>query len=202
MLESVDILAGGGRADLRRGVELECQVVSDVWEGPLPHLAKNLSTSGIYLQSDFPLHVGHEVVLSFEPPRGGGELLIYGEVMRVEMRRRGYEPFGRGGGMGIAFDYVSASETDRLADALVGLPPPLPPRPQTPAGRMRPCPAQRARELIWVDSLVTTYEDLGDRLNIWEEVVESEAAFEECFDIRAAGSLLTAPRRAPRFLGS
>ena len=83
MLESVEILKGGGRAELRRGVDLECQVVSDVWEGTLLHQAKNLSTTGIYLESDFPLHVGSEVVLSFEPPRGAGELLVYGEVRRV-----------------------------------------------------------------------------------------------------------------------
>ncbi|NOY93586.1 MAG: PilZ domain-containing protein [Deltaproteobacteria bacterium] len=199
MLESVDILAGGGRADLRRGVDLECQVVSDLWEGTLPHRAKNLSATGIYLESDFPLHVGHEVVLSFEPPRGGGELLVYGEVRRVEMRRRDYEPFGRGGGMGVAFDYLSESERERLMASLEGLPPPLPARPQTPAGCMRPRPMQRARELVWVDSLVTCYEDLGDRLNIWEEAVDPGAALEEVMEFESVGCLLTAPRPTPRF---
>lgn len=199
MLETVEILEGGGRAELRRAVNLECQVVSDMWEGTLPHRAKNLSPSGIYLESDFPLHVGHEVVLSFEPPRGGAELLIYGEVRRVEMRRRGYEPLGRGGGMGVAFDYMSEDERARLAAALIGLPPPLPPRPQTPAGRMRPRPRIRHQELIWVDSVVTTYEDLGDRVNIWEEVVEADSPLAAELEFVLAGPLLTAPRPAVRF---
>ena len=199
MLESVDILAGGGRADLRRSVDLECQVVSDLWDGALPHRATNLSAAGIYLVSDFPLHVGHEVVLSFEPPRGGDELLVYGEVRRVEMRRRGFEPLGRGGGMGVAFDYLSDSERERLTQCLKGLPPPLPPRPLTPARCMRPRPLKRARELIWVDSLITTYEDFGDRVNVWEEIADPDAALEEVLSFESMGSLLTAGRLPIRF---
>lgn len=180
------------RRALRRAVSLDCQVISDDWEGPVPHLATNLSPDGIWLTTMYPLHVGSEVVLSFSPPGSEDELLVYGGVRRVEIKRRQSDP--PSAGMGIAFDYLSRTDTELLRDRLVGLPPPLPSRKKarTPRGQMRA--ADPSAELLWVDSLLTFEEDLGDRVNTFE--LSERVGLSDDLDFACLGEVLTASRPA------
>lgn len=179
------------RRALRRAVSLDCQVICDDWEGPVPHLATNLSPHGIWLTTMYPLHVGTEVVLSFAPPGRDDELLVYGGVRRVEIKRRQSDP--PRAGMGIAFDYLSEADTDLLRRQLVGMPPPLPPRRgKTPKGQMRA--ADPTAELVWVDSLLTFEEDLGDRVNTFE--LSERVGLADDLDFASLGEVLTASRPA------
>lgn len=191
MLEAVEVLAGP-RGAMRRAVDFSCDVACDVWDEILPHRATNLSPQGIWLETDYPLHVGTEVVLAFDAPRTDRRVLVYGDVRRVEMRRRATER--KGAGMGISFEYLSQRDRDLLAEVLRGLPPPLPPRraPRVGAGVMRP--PESPREMVWVDMLLTYEEDLGDRVNVVEISDEVTLDLDEEIVFSAAGDLLTASR--------
>jgi len=115
------------RRSLRRAVQLECALVSDLWEDSAPHLATDLSIEGAWLCSALPLEPGTEVVVSFRPPRWPWKappLTTLAEVARVGMPRRrdDHQPAG----MGLSFVAMDDAERERLAAALRGLPPPLP----------------------------------------------------------------------------
>jgi Tfp pilus assembly protein PilZ len=192
MLQPIEVLAGP-RSALRRAVDIQCDVVSDFWDEPLAHKAVNLSPQGIWLETDYPLHVGTEVVLSFEPPRAERRVLVYGDVRRVAFKRRASEK--KGAGMAISFDYLSRRDTTMLEELLRGLPPPIPPRrrPRVPSRRMR-APEPRT-EMVWVDMLLTYEEDLGDRVNTVEISEHVACAPEENFNFAPMGELLTGSRR-------
>jgi len=107
-------------------VRLECEVHSDLWEGGALHLATNLSDQGVWLQSQLPLEVGEELIVSLRPPRwqNSRSLVALASVVRVGMyRRRGDS---RGAGMGLSFSDLEKPEARMLVACLRGLPPPLP----------------------------------------------------------------------------
>lgn len=116
----------GRRHSLRRAVRLEAAVMADTWDGTVPLLATNLSDDGLWLESDLPLDIGTEVLVSIAPPRWpvNESLTVLAEVTRVGMFRRRRER--RMSGMGLRFIDLPHDAADLLAVALRGLPPPLP----------------------------------------------------------------------------
>lgn len=188
MLQSVEILPGARRA-LRRAVHVECDVVSRWWDEPVPHLATDLSPQGIWLESALPLELGDEVVLAFRPPRWpkGCEVMVFGAVRRVDLRRRASDP--RRAGMGIEFLDLAVGDEGELTASLRGLPPPLPRRRR----------ARSRREQIWVDMLLTWEEDLGDRVNTFE-VSERIGMVADCdFEPESLSELVTGSRPPHRW---
>lgn len=126
------------RRSLRRAVDLECALQSDLWDGLISLTASNLSNEGVWLDTPYALELGEELVLSFVPPgaRRGEQVWAVAEVARVGMWRRRLDPWPAG--MGLVFHYLSDVDRRFLARSLVGRPPPLP-------GRLRPPPLPQAR---------------------------------------------------------
>jgi hypothetical protein len=123
-------------------------VITSQWEDPSPHLVTDLSPYGCWIDTPFPLMPETDVVLAFTPPRWEeGEVVTFA---RVTHRVRS----GARRGMGLEFLDVSKPVVDALKQSLHGLPPPL-------ATRRR----KEHEELVWVDTLLTWQEDLGDRIN-------------------------------------
>jgi hypothetical protein len=114
------------RRSLRRAVQLEVEVMSDLWHGAVPLLATNLSLHGAWLESELALCIGDELSVAFEPPQWSGlpRLQTHATVARVSLlrRRRDSGPAG----MGLCFDELSTSTLRCLDYSLRGLPPPLP----------------------------------------------------------------------------
>lgn len=188
MLQSAEVLPGARRA-LRRAVHVECDVVSSWWDEPVPHLATDLSPHGMWVESQFPLQLGEVVVLTFRPPRWSSDeqLIAFGAVRRVELRRRASDP--RASGMGIELLDLDDDEARDLAASLRGLPPPLP----------RERHARLRREQVWIDTLLTWEEDLGDRVNTFEVSERLDALAEDELDIAPLADLVTGGRPAYRW---
>lgn len=186
MLQSVEVLPGARRA-LRRAVSLDCRVVSDLWDEPVPQVATDLSPYGMWLRTEYPLEPGSEVVVAFTPPGEprDREVLLFGTVRRAALGRRRSDPGGAG--MGVAFEYLDEETVAQLCGKLRGLPPPLP--------RSKP-----RRELVWVDTLLTCEEADGT-------VVDVSARLDDLGDeelsLAPLGELVTGSVDAPwtpRFL--
>jgi hypothetical protein len=116
------------RRSLRRAVRVETDVVSDLWDGPVPLLATDLSLHGLWLESELPLEPGAELLVTLVPPRWQGDepFVALAEVARVGLFRRQRE--ARPSGMGLTFLDFERTHEQRLRAALRGLPPPLPKR--------------------------------------------------------------------------
>jgi hypothetical protein len=114
------------RRSLRRAVQLEVDVMCDLWHGAVPLVATNLSLHGAWLEADLALSVGDELRLAFDPPRCSGlpRLQTAATVARVSLLRRQRDA-GRAG-MGLCFGELPSSTRRCLDYALRGLPPPLP----------------------------------------------------------------------------
>ncbi|MCA9581549.1 MAG: hypothetical protein KC416_07120 [Myxococcales bacterium] len=169
---------------MRRAVHLDCDVVSDYWDEPVPLRARNLSPRGLWLDSRLALEVGDRVSLAFRPPRwrSARPLAVEGVVRRVSLRP---DPAGNvDAGMGIEFSGIYPWERDALRETLEGLPPPLPHTVRQPS-----------QELIWVDSLLTWEEDLGDRVNTFEVSERLAIAEGDELVFQALAPVLTTPRR-------
>lgn len=155
MLERVDVFAQR-RKDLRRAVNLAAEVVSDLWDEPIPHRIRDLSPGGLFIDTPYPLDVGAELVLELCPPGEAEPVYLFGRVRRVELRRRRDEQ--PGAGMGVELLGTPDHVIESIRDSLVGLPPPLPRKSRTPTNT----------EMIWVDMLLTWEEELSDQTNVWE----------------------------------
>jgi PilZ domain len=116
------------RRSLRRAVSLEASLLSDGWDGSVPFTATNLSPEGLWLETDLPLDLGEEVVVSFRPPTWSAEqpMRALARVTRVGLYRRKREH--RRSGMGLRFVALDPIESAFLRSSLRGLPPPLPVR--------------------------------------------------------------------------
>ncbi len=123
MLESASI-PEKKRTVTRRAVSLKCQVMSDLWDGPAPHIARDLSSRGVFLDTDLPLEVGEKVVVSVTPPGESFPLYLFGRVRRVRFARRTTDQFSTG--MGIEFERLSGWDARTLERALARLPEPEP----------------------------------------------------------------------------
>jgi hypothetical protein len=116
------------RRSLRRSVQLETEVTSDLWDGAITLLATDISLHGMWLEADFPLGIGSELTISFTPPDcpQRNPIRAQGTVVRVSLLRRRTD-YGHAG-MGVAFHDLSADQVQRLTRALHGMPPPVPRR--------------------------------------------------------------------------
>jgi hypothetical protein len=125
-LQTASSTARARRRSLRRAVQLEVEVMSDLWHGTVPLVATNLSVHGAWLESELALSVGDELRVAFDPPRWSGlpRLQTRATVARVSLLRRRRDA-GRAG-MGLRFSELSATTIRCLDYALRGLPPPLP----------------------------------------------------------------------------
>jgi hypothetical protein len=116
------------RRTLRRAVQLEADVMSDLWDGAVQLALTNLSPQGAWLDSELPLSVGDKLQLAFTPPGWRDLPLVHtrARVARVSLCRRRQD--GDRAGMGLCFDELSPVTRCCLQAALRGLPPPLPAR--------------------------------------------------------------------------
>jgi hypothetical protein len=133
------------RRSLRRAVEIPCQVVSPYWDEPVSYLATEISRTGMWIDTPFPLSCGDALVVRFEAPRprdAGVEcdrgMFMLARVRRVELRRRRDDRHRAG--MGVEFVSVAPEEEALLTSCLRGIPP------RIPETTWRP---PRAR--VWVD---------------------------------------------------
>ncbi len=101
---------------VRRLVDLECAVYSELWGEAISHRATDVSEEGLWIQTDLLLEIGTEVTLTFYPPDWEEPLYVAGRVQRVELQRRP----GAGGavGMGIEFEALRTDERRRLTRSM------------------------------------------------------------------------------------
>jgi Tfp pilus assembly protein PilZ len=104
------------RSAVRRLVDLECEVYSDVWGEGIVHRAIEVSENGLWIQTDLLLELGSEVTLTFYPPDWEEPLCVAGRVRRVELRPRPGEQ--NAVGMGIAFEALRSDERRRLTRSM------------------------------------------------------------------------------------
>jgi len=100
------------RRAVRRLVDIECEVYSELWGEAITHRATDVSEEGLWIQTDLLLEIGEEVTLTFSPPDWEEPLYVAGRVQRVELQRR----FGDASavGMGIEFEALRTDERRRL----------------------------------------------------------------------------------------
>lgn len=127
------------RRSLRRAVNLQCALQSDLWDGLITLPASDLSNEGVWLDTPYALEIGEELVLSFVPPGAHQEEQVWAvaEVARVGLWRRRLDPWPAG--MGLVFQYLNDVDRRFLERSLVGYPPRLR------AGRRGPPPLPRGR---------------------------------------------------------
>jgi hypothetical protein len=116
-----------GRRSLRRALTIDCRIECESWEGAVFLPATDVSTEGLWIQTSCALSPGDEVVVSFALPNASPDQRVWAtaKVARVGMWRRRDDVHAPG--MGLMFTYCSDADRQRLAEFLVGRPPPLPP---------------------------------------------------------------------------
>ncbi len=99
------------RRGTRHVAELPCKIVSHYWEEAVAHHITEVSTSGAWIDTLFPLHPGAEVVLCFTPPGDCDEIRVFAHVARVVTgrRKRDRKP------LGMALDFKDITAHERLA---------------------------------------------------------------------------------------
>jgi hypothetical protein len=107
------------RRAVRRLVDLECEVHSEVWGEAITHRVTDVSEEGLWIQTDLLLEIGSNVTLTFYPPDWEEPLYVAGRVQRVELQRRPGD--GSAVGMGIEFEALRADERRRLTCSMRGL---------------------------------------------------------------------------------
>jgi hypothetical protein len=76
------------RRAVRRLVDLECAVYSELWGEAIAHRVTDVSEEGLWIQTDLLLEIGDEVALTFYPPDWEEPLYVAGRVQRVELQRK------------------------------------------------------------------------------------------------------------------
>ena len=111
------------RRALRRGVEVDCQVVAERDFRLLGSQTMDLSPEGMLLRSDAEVTLGEEVYVALKPPGSGWWIDAVARVARIVAGRRTGDR-----GRGIGLEFVSMDPVDRamLRGRLLGYPPPLP----------------------------------------------------------------------------
>lgn len=108
------------RRAVRRLVDVQCEVYSEIWGEAIPHRVTDVSEDGLWIQTDLLLEPGSHVTLTFYPPDWEEPLYVAGRVERVELQRRPGE--GSAVGMGVAFEALRRDERRRLTLSIRGLP--------------------------------------------------------------------------------
>ena len=104
------------RRAVRRLVDLECEVYSELWGESISHRAIEVSENGLWIQTELLLEVGTEVTLTFYPPDWEEPLCVAGRVQRVELRSRPKD--ANAVGMGIGFEALRNDERRRLTRSM------------------------------------------------------------------------------------
>jgi|GEM_PF-1381295 len=104
------------RRAVRRLVDLECSVYSELWGEAISHRVTDVSEEGLWIQSDLLLEIGTEVTLTFYPPDWEEPLYVAGRVQRVELQRRPGEESAVG--MGVEFEALRTDERRRLTRSM------------------------------------------------------------------------------------
>ena len=104
------------RRAVRRLVDLECEVYSELWGESISHRAIEVSENGLWIQTELLLEVGTEVTLTFYPPDWEEPLCVAGRVQRVELRSRPGD--ANAVGMGIGFEALRNDERRRLTRSM------------------------------------------------------------------------------------
>ncbi|MFO0681268.1 MAG: PilZ domain-containing protein [Sandaracinus sp.] len=158
MLERVEIVPSS-RQTVRRAVEIGCELVSP--SGAHVERMLDLSPRGARVRSRAGVRRGADVLLTFVPPGAPRRVSALGVVQHEA-----------DGVLGVQFTSLDRIDADTLDRHLRGLPPPLPSKTR----RMR-------SELVWVDTLLTYEEDLGDRIHVYEvsEQLSMEVDLPETF---------------------
>jgi Tfp pilus assembly protein PilZ len=104
------------RGAVRRLIDLECGVFSDVWGEAIMHRATDVSEDGLWIETDLLLEVGSEVTLTFYPPDWEAPLYVAGRVQRVELERGASRSTSIG--MGIAFEALRTDERRQLTQSM------------------------------------------------------------------------------------
>jgi hypothetical protein len=113
------------RRAVRRPVAIECEVMSDQWDGVVSLPVTDLSRFGLWVQTLLTLEAGEEVMVSLMPPfwPNNSPLVALAAVSRVGMFRRRSDLHASG--MGLEFTDIDTNESYLLANALRGWPSPL-----------------------------------------------------------------------------
>jgi Tfp pilus assembly protein PilZ len=104
------------RRVVRRLVDLECAVYSELWGEAISHQVTDVSEEGLWIQTDLLLEIGTQVTLTFYPPDWEEPLYVAGRVQRVELQRRPGD--GSAVGMGIEFEALRTDERRRLTRSM------------------------------------------------------------------------------------
>jgi Tfp pilus assembly protein PilZ len=104
------------RRAVRRLVDLECAVYSELWGEAIAHRATDVSEEGLWIQTDLLLEIGTEVTLTFYPPDWEEPLYVAGRVQRVELQPSPGD--GSAVGMGIEFEALRTDERRRLTRSM------------------------------------------------------------------------------------
>jgi len=117
------------RRSVRRAVVLECSLRSELWEGELKLPVSNLSTEGLWVDTGLVLEPGHELIVSFKPPRARRHEVVWAaaQVVRAGLYRPHVDSAPKRG-VAIAITYCSEEHKRLLARSLLGRPPRLPAR--------------------------------------------------------------------------
>ena len=104
------------RKTVRRLVDLDCEVYSELWGEAITHRVTDVSETGLWIHTDLLLEVGTELTLTFVPPDWEEPLCVAGRVRRVELRPVPND--GGAVGMGIAFETLRNDERRRLTHSM------------------------------------------------------------------------------------
>jgi hypothetical protein len=107
------------RRAVRRLVDLECEVYSELWGEAITHRVTDLSEEGLWIQTDLLLEIGSQVTLTFYPPDWEDPLYVAGRVQRAELQPTPGD--GNAVGMGVAFEALRRDERRRLTGSMRGL---------------------------------------------------------------------------------
>ncbi|MGB5810530.1 MAG: PilZ domain-containing protein [Polyangiales bacterium] len=103
------------RGAVRRLIDLDCGVYSEVWGEVIMHRVTDVSEEGLWIETDLLLEVGSEVTLTFYPPDWDEPLCVAGRVRRVEFETAvGSSSIG----MGIAFETLRTDERRQLHQSM------------------------------------------------------------------------------------
>jgi len=121
----MDTMSGFHRREvIRRAVDLPCEGVRERGFELLTRRILDLSPAGAFFFTDHPaVQLGEEVWLSFPIPRASE--WMHARALVVRHSHAG-GPGGRPPGLGVHFFGIDTEDLERLAEALVGMPPPVP----------------------------------------------------------------------------
>jgi len=101
------------RRNVRKSVELACEVVCSHVDEPLAYMASELSSGGMWIPGPHAMRIGEHVVVCFKPDGDWleGELMVFAEVVRVASSRRHVLT----GDAGMAIEFIDLSHEQARA---------------------------------------------------------------------------------------